>query len=583
MNLQVPDELISAYFDGEVTPDERAEVERLLESSTELRQQLDETSKLSALLHSFPRESAPRDLTANVQKRVDAAALPTSTPLSSPQLKNWRREWTAFGAGILATMASLLAMMTLYESPLFPKSDHNRESLRTAQTTHSLPQAEAESLGRFTKMVLNDAPSEPAEDPVALKRMAAPAMPLSGATSTLSELAADSTVAVQDASGGSSGAQAKEKLNYVEKPESVDGVLADNGSERSPLQTNFFNENNQGDLNANSIQSQTQDEFLWSISNGDVVVSKIADPSNTVAVVDLTVVDIDRGADQLKVLLQKRSVQQVNESNGSPTRRRLETMQLADQKKSLEKSDTPETARSDEFEVFYVRAPGDQLASMIDDLMKNHPDLYRNWTPQPPIELPVSATSTAETLASTKDANNPAPAVDKLNEQQRGAVEDPKEVNVEADLAVNYLVARNSLMTTNGDRTSPYQGNSLGITNGVFDVRAEVTRKAERGPSPADSPDRDNVQPVTENLANATTDQSYFRVSRENMPQLGLQLLSPGQNANLPALDNRMQYQNANTAAKSRQVLANNYDRSSKLVRMLIVLKSDQPAAANSP
>ena len=579
MNLQVPDELISAYFDGEVTPDERAEVERLLESSTELRQQLDETSKLSAFLHSFPRESAPRDLTANVQKRVEAATLPTSTPLSSPQLKNWRREWTAFGAGILATMASLLAMMTLYESPLFPKSDQNRESQRTAQTTYPLQQVEPESLGRFTKMVLNDAP---AEDQVALKRMEAPARPLSGATSTLNELAMDSTLPAQEASG----VEAKEKLNYVGKPSPAVGVLADSGAEKELPETNFFNENNQGDLNANSIQSQTQDDFLWSISNGDVVVSKIADPSNTVAVVDLTVVDIDRGADQLKVLLQKRSVQQVNESNGSPTRRRLENMPLADQKKSLEKSDTPETARSDEFEVFYVRAPGDQLASMIDDLMKNHPDLYRDWTPQPPIELPVPATSTAEMLASTKDANNPSPAVDKLNEQQRGAMEDPKEVNVEADLAVNYLVARNSLMTANGDRTWPYQGNSLGITNGVFDVGAEVTRKAERAPSPTDSatPNRDANQPVTENLGNATTDQSYFRVSRENMPQLGLQLLSPGQNANLPTLNNRSQQNlNVNTATKSRQVLANNYDRNTKQVRMLIVLKSDQPAAAKSP
>ena len=44
MNHPVPEELISAYFDGEVSPDERGEIERSLESSSELRQQLDETS-----------------------------------------------------------------------------------------------------------------------------------------------------------------------------------------------------------------------------------------------------------------------------------------------------------------------------------------------------------------------------------------------------------------------------------------------------------------------------------------------------------------------------------------------------------
>ena len=579
MNLQVPDELISAYFDGEVTPDERAEVERLLAASTELRQQLDETSKLSALLHSFPRESAPRDLTANVQKRVEAATLPTSPPLPSPHLKNWRREWTAFGAGVLATMASLLAMTTLYESPLFPKSDQNREPQRTAQTTYPLPQAESESLGRFSKMALNDAP---AGDNFGLTRAAAPVVPLGAVTSTLSELAADSEIAVQDASVG----RAKDTGDYSkENRNSGDGVLADNRIDKGLPETHVLAENNLADLNANSIQSQTQNDFLWSIANGDVVVSKIADPSNTVAVVDLTVVDMDRGADQLKVLLQKRSVQQVNESDSSPARRRLETGKPVDQKKSLEKADTPETARSDEFEVFYVRAPGDQLASMIDDMIKNHPDLYRDWTPQPPIELPVPAASTAELLASKQDAKDSSPAADKLNEAQRGAVENPTEVNVEADLAVTFLVARNSLTGPNGDRAMSYQGNSFGITNGTFDARAEATRKAERASSPADSisPDRDAAQPVMENLGNVATDQSYFRVSRENMPQLGLQLLSPGQTANSPMLTNRMQNLSVNTAAKSRQVLANSYDRNSKQVRMLIVLKSDQPAAAKSP
>ena len=578
MNLQVPDELISAYFDGEVTPDERAEVERLLAASTELRQQLDETSKLSALLHSFPRESAPRDLTANVQKRVEAATRPTSPPLPSPHVKNWRREWTAFGAGILATMASLLAMTTLYESPLIPKSNQNRDLPRMAQTMSPVPQPDGESLGRFAKMGLQDASPE---DSVTLERTAAPATPLSAATSTLSELAADSATSASDNLTSRS----------KEKSHSVVGVLVDNEVSKDLVskdlpESHFFAENDIGDLNANSIQSQTQDGFLWSLANGDVVVSKIADPSNTVAVVDLTVVDIDRGAEELKVLLQKRSVQQVNENEGSPARRRFESKKLADQKNLQEETETRDNSRSDEFQVFYVRAPGDQLASTIDDLIKNHPDLYRNWTPQPPIELPAPATSTAEMLAVKQDANSNPAVADKVNEDRRDAVEDPKEVNVEADMAVNFLVARNSFVTTNGDRNLSYQGNSFGINTGRFDVGNEVTQKAENAPSPADSPPRDPeaAPSVADALSTAGTDQSYFRVSRENMPQLGLQLVGPGQNGVLPTLTNRMQNLNANNAAKSRQVLANNnYDRSSKLVRMLIVLKSDQPAAAKSP
>ena len=90
MNHPVPEELISAYFDGEVSPDERGEIERSLESSSELRQQLDETSKLSALLHSFPRESAPRELAANVQKQVNAATQPALAQTATVQ-ECWRR------------------------------------------------------------------------------------------------------------------------------------------------------------------------------------------------------------------------------------------------------------------------------------------------------------------------------------------------------------------------------------------------------------------------------------------------------------------------------------------------------------
>ena len=41
MNPQVPNELISAYFDGEASPEERATVESLLDESLALRMVID--------------------------------------------------------------------------------------------------------------------------------------------------------------------------------------------------------------------------------------------------------------------------------------------------------------------------------------------------------------------------------------------------------------------------------------------------------------------------------------------------------------------------------------------------------------
>ena len=70
MNPQVPvsDELLSAYFDGEASPEERAAVEQLLDGSVASRRELDEIAQLSALLHSFPREAAPVELASHIQR-----------------------------------------------------------------------------------------------------------------------------------------------------------------------------------------------------------------------------------------------------------------------------------------------------------------------------------------------------------------------------------------------------------------------------------------------------------------------------------------------------------------------------------
>ncbi len=64
MSSHFSDEQISSYFDGEVTPEERAEIERLLETSLEARREFDDYKRLSALLKDLPVESAPRYLSA---------------------------------------------------------------------------------------------------------------------------------------------------------------------------------------------------------------------------------------------------------------------------------------------------------------------------------------------------------------------------------------------------------------------------------------------------------------------------------------------------------------------------------------
>src|SRR5882672_63641 len=94
MNPQPPNELISAYFDGEVTPEERAAVELLLGESEDAQRELNETARLSALLHSFPRESAPVDLIGNVLQQTNQIVLPTPV-VAAPPSRHVGREWKA--------------------------------------------------------------------------------------------------------------------------------------------------------------------------------------------------------------------------------------------------------------------------------------------------------------------------------------------------------------------------------------------------------------------------------------------------------------------------------------------------------
>ena len=66
----IPDELISAYLDGEVDSQQRAELEQLLDSDPRYQQMLEELRTLRETLQSLPR----KQLDASFQQRVLRAA-----------------------------------------------------------------------------------------------------------------------------------------------------------------------------------------------------------------------------------------------------------------------------------------------------------------------------------------------------------------------------------------------------------------------------------------------------------------------------------------------------------------------------
>ncbi|QDT52282.1 hypothetical protein Pan44_02910 [Caulifigura coniformis] len=103
------DELLSAYLDGEVSPEERAAVERRLEQSPGLRETLDELSEVGDLIRGLPRARAPVDL----PERVVAAIAPK--PLVRNVETKRRRlfgMWPVMAAGsVLAAGVAIVVLL----------------------------------------------------------------------------------------------------------------------------------------------------------------------------------------------------------------------------------------------------------------------------------------------------------------------------------------------------------------------------------------------------------------------------------------------------------------------------------------
>lgn len=104
--LPHPDELLSASHDGELSETERAAVERLLAESPAAREMLDDFRELSTLLQSLPRPLAPATLCRSVLLRLE-----TSRSSAPPAPLPRRRSWLRWGASLVAA-ALLVAVGT---------------------------------------------------------------------------------------------------------------------------------------------------------------------------------------------------------------------------------------------------------------------------------------------------------------------------------------------------------------------------------------------------------------------------------------------------------------------------------------
>ena len=442
MNPQVPDELISAYFDGEVSPEERVVVEQLLADSDDAQRELNETARLSALLHSFPRESAPVDLVSNVLRQTEQLPLPARANSVFRASRNVSRELIAGLISAALTAAGILICWGVVDSYRGTLTDPiamehaARSPSDSPMAMRNLPSSEkpeTETLASTQDMAIQDVPGIDARG--------------RNQTGALSESIQNHEPIRKAASNPEVVDMKSEALNSMQKqPKSLEadrpgqGPLANDsrlaarsaGREAQQIETNQLGLSNE--------------DFVEGLREGKVYtfVPQPADPNSNVPVVDVVVVDIERGLEKIQVLLKKNSIgpRSVNDANeGTP----------------------------DDMVVLYVVAPGDLLAKTLKD-MQNEKE-FREWNSQPPLQVPAVTDDSTEFAKKDSGSNSKgrrAVNTQPLLAEQETEIPDAQQV-------IDAYAVRNGLVTSN---TTSLIGNNIDGTRAEPMVANKAQQKA---------------------------------------------------------------------------------------------------------
>ncbi len=315
------DDLLSAYFDREVTPAERAAAEQLLERDIAARQELEEIGGLSDLLRSLPHEAAPDFLLPATLQRAERETLfehaAGPVAVASPRR---RREWLVVLAGLLTTSAAVLLMVnTLPQTEHAPVGSMATESALVAFDS-ATPEAVAKSEnawpfgeGKAKSATVDDSlefrgatfkkleAEGLAESAGGVGGGAAPPARVVGARQNSFMLRADPAPSAP-APDTRFAAPAGEPLSASTTPQALPEVL--NFSD-APADAMFANRGLQESSETDFGSMNTANN---SIRLGQVIPYLAMNRDGAMSVIEFTVIDVDQAADSLEVLLSRNDV-----------------------------------------------------------------------------------------------------------------------------------------------------------------------------------------------------------------------------------------------------------------------------------
>lgn len=170
---------LSAYLDGELSPQEQAEVEAWLAAEPDARRLLAQLRATAEAVHSLPRARASEELLGNLRIRLERRALLDAAPPAEPVRRasggSWGR-WAAIAAVIALTFTAGYFTWTLQEErsigPQLALKLKEKEEERSHQPAVSegtpLTSGRPSEPGRFTEEGRPAAPAKPEQLPPAV-------------------------------------------------------------------------------------------------------------------------------------------------------------------------------------------------------------------------------------------------------------------------------------------------------------------------------------------------------------------------------------------------------------------------------
>lgn len=339
MNQDGNDDLLTGFFDGELSAAERARAEELLKNSAEARHELAEIARLSAILRSTGDAiPVPEGLLEQTRLQVEQAV--QATPLSAMRgWRRYRRELLAGCTGVLATVATLMLAFRISA----PSGPSDAMSIATV-----------DRLAEYSELAATDfAVSEgyQPEHNAMFSRSGAENRPGGfGRSAPVAANLADASPADPEVALGLA----------VTAPMPAPAVAGIAGA-------NLLNDGLEAAVSEKLVRGNT-------FEVGSIVPYLNTSGPNGVAVMEvLTVLDVEPAADRVQVLLTRNGFATVqDESAPGGEARRVKT-----------------TPGSSELVTVLVDAPGDRLARALTELEQE--PYVEQVRLMPPLEMPVVA------------------------------------------------------------------------------------------------------------------------------------------------------------------------------------------------